>query len=90
MTKGDPLDDFSYPTFSFMIDSYILMWLENLIYLPYSEGCGETVDVPADCCLGNQYQNLMYWEFFQLLSTGSTHEDPSRHDWKIVDWNIKI
>ena len=25
-----------------------------------------------------------------LLSTGSTQEDLSRHNWKIVDWDIKI
>ena len=24
-----------------------------------------------------------------LLSTGSTQEDPSRHSWKIVDWDVK-
>ena len=24
-----------------------------------------------------------------LLSTGSTQEDPSRHIWKIVDWDVK-
>ena len=24
-----------------------------------------------------------------LLSTGSTQEDPSRHNWKIVDWDVK-
>ena len=24
-----------------------------------------------------------------LLNTGSTQEDPSRHSWKIVDWDIK-
>ena len=24
-----------------------------------------------------------------LLSTGSTQEDPSQHDWKIVDWDVK-
>ena len=26
---------------------------------------------------------------YLLLSTGSTQEDPSRHDCKIVDWEIK-
>ena len=26
---------------------------------------------------------------FSLLSTGSTREDQSRHNWKIVDWDIK-
>ena len=24
-----------------------------------------------------------------LLSTGSTQEDPSRHNWKIIDWDVK-
>ena len=24
-----------------------------------------------------------------MLSTGSTQEDPSRHNWKIVDWEVK-
>ena len=24
-----------------------------------------------------------------LFSTGSTQEDPSRHNWKIVDWDVK-
>ena len=24
-----------------------------------------------------------------LLSTGSTQEDRSRHNWKIVDWDVK-
>ena len=24
-----------------------------------------------------------------LLNTGSTKEDPSRHNWKIVDWDVK-
>ena len=26
---------------------------------------------------------------YQLLSTGSIQEDPSGHDRKIVDWNVK-
>ena len=26
---------------------------------------------------------------YLLLSTGSIQEDPSRHDWKIVDWGVK-
>ena len=26
---------------------------------------------------------------FPLLSTGSTQEELSRHDWKIVDWDVK-
>ena len=24
-----------------------------------------------------------------MLSTGSTQEDPSQNDWKIVDWEVK-
>ena len=24
-----------------------------------------------------------------LLSTSSTREDPSQHDWEIVDWDVK-
>ena len=26
---------------------------------------------------------------YPLLSTGSTQEDPSQHDWKNVDWDVK-
>ena len=26
---------------------------------------------------------------YPLISTGTTQEDPSRHDWKNVDWDIK-
>ena len=26
---------------------------------------------------------------YPMLSTGSTQEDPSWHDWKIVDWDVK-
>ena len=26
---------------------------------------------------------------YPLLSTGSTQEDPSQHNWKIVDWDVK-
>ena len=26
---------------------------------------------------------------FILFSTGSTQEDQSRHNWKIVDWDVK-
>ena len=24
-----------------------------------------------------------------MLSTGSTQEDPSRHDWKNVEWDVE-
>ena len=27
--------------------------------------------------------------FYHLLRTGSTQENPSRHNWKIVDWDVK-
>ena len=27
--------------------------------------------------------------FYQLLKSGSTQEDPSQHDRKIVDWDVK-
>ena len=26
--------------------------------------------------------------YLLLISTGSIHETPARHDWKIVDWNV--
>ena len=27
--------------------------------------------------------------YLSLLSTGSTPEDPTRRNWKIVDWDVK-
>ena len=32
---------------------------------------------------------LCHWARQSLLSTGSTQEDPSRHNWKIIDWDVK-
>ena len=32
------------------------------------------------------YENLQSARTLNLLSTGSTQEDPSLYKWKIVDW----
>ena len=32
---------------------------------------------------------MWFARHFPLISTGSTQEDPSRHDWKSVDWDVK-
>ena len=37
-----------------------------------------------------QDQGVAWARHFILLSTGSTKEDQSRHDWKVVDWDAKI
>ena len=37
----------------------------------------------------NSFILLHIWPQLNLLSTGSTQEDQSQHDWKIADWDIK-
>ena len=58
--------------------SWNLMWMfyEDLQMLLYLSGI-------------NSFILLQVWPQLNLLSTGSTQEGQSQHDWKTVDWNLK-
>ena len=50
-------------------------WLEN-------EGLWVQASPASMCCVLEQ-------DTLSLLSTGSTQEYPYRHNWTIVDWDVK-
>ena len=72
----------------------ILDWVHNLLYTHsvfffscgfssnFSRGLGFKPHL-RHCVVSLSKAHL------SLLSTGSTQEDPSRHNWKIVDWDVK-
>ena len=57
-------------------------WLSGRVLDSRPHGCGFK---PHRChCVVSLSKTQL-----SLLSTGSTQEDPSRHNWKIVDWDVK-
>ena len=57
-------------------------WLSGRVLDSRSKGCGFKPHLRH--CVVSLTKTL-----YPLLSTGSTKEDPSRHDLKIVDWDVK-
>ena len=39
--------------------------------------------------MGRVLDSSLSKTLYSLLNTGPTQEDPSQHNWKIVDWAVK-
>ena len=64
---------------------YGAQWLRLVVEcLTKDQGVvGSSLNMGTALCLWARHYPLL------IVSTGSTQEDPSQHDWKNVDWDVK-
>ena len=72
------------------------LWIHTNRYTIPKECCGPVIECltqnrgVADSSLTGRYCVVsLIKTHLSLLNNGSTQEDPSRHSWNIVDWDIK-